>query len=320
MNPACGDKQVFSPELRKALSASWTGAIHWDVAMAGYCTFRAGGRAEALLVPANRRELASLMQWLHRHGVPWRVIGRGSNILVQGRGYRGAVIVLGGDFSTADLQVDPGEDSSARQVRAGAGCSSAALVNWCSGHELSGLEFMVGIPGTVGGAVRMNAGAWGQEIGSLVESVAYIDNEGAIHDAGADKILWRYRDMQLRQGALDDAILIEVVLRLRPGRKEEMIALCREYLEKRRAKQPLGVASAGSFFKNPPGDWAGRLIEEAGLKGLSRGGAMVSEKHANFIVNSGGATPDDIIGLMKEVQEKVYRRSGVMLEPEVHLL
>jgi UDP-N-acetylmuramate dehydrogenase len=135
-----------------------------------------------------------------------------------------------------------------------------------------------------------------------------------------DKLDLSYRRLQLKDGAHEDLIIIETVLRLQPGRQKDIMAQCRKYQDMRRAKQPMGVASAGSFFKNPPGDSAGRLIDDAGLKGLCKGNAMVSPKHANFIVNTGQATADDIIELMREVQEKVYRHSGVMLEPEVHLL
>jgi UDP-N-acetylmuramate dehydrogenase len=288
--------------------------------MADYCTFRAGGKAEALLVASTRTELAKLMHWLCRNKVSWRVIGRGSNILVQSRGFGGIVIVLGGDFCSIDNIDDLETGSQVMKVRVGAGCSVARLVGWCSRHELSGLEFMVGIPGSVGGAISMNAGAWGCEIGESIETVSCIDPEGIIHDVSKDKLDFSYRQLWFKEGSLKDAIIIETVLRLKPGRQKEIITQCRKYLDRRRAKQPLGAASAGSFFKNPPGDSAGRLIEDAGLKGLCRGNAMVSTKHANFIVNTGQATADDIVELMREVQEKVYIHSGVLLEPEVQLL
>ena len=320
MSIPCIEKHALSSALRSNLSASWTGVIHWDVAMADYCTFRAGGKAEGLLVASTRTELATLMSWLRRNKIRWRVIGRGSNILVQSKGFGGVVIVLGGDFCSVDCMDDPAVGDPVLRVRVGAGSTVASLVGWCSRHEISGLEFMVGIPGSVGGAVRMNAGAWGYELGNCIETVTYVDKEGIIHDATGDDLAFSYRQLQLKEGTLEDAIIIETVLILKPGKEKEMIEQCRQYLDKRRAKQPLGVASAGSFFKNPSGDSAGRLIDEAGLKGLSKGHAMVSTKHANFIVNVGQASADDIIELMKEVQEKVYLHSGVMLEPEVHLL
>jgi len=320
MSTPCIEKNVLNHELRSNLAASWTGVIHWDVAMADYCTFRAGGKAEGLLVASTRKELATLMCWLRENDVCWRVIGRGSNILVQSQGFGGVVIVLGGDFCSVDCTDGTTVEDQVLRVRVGAGSSVASLVGWCSSHEISGLEFMVGIPGSVGGAVRMNAGAWGNEIGNCIDTVSYIDKEGKIHDASSDNLVFSYRQMHLKEGILEDGIIIETVLKLKPGKQKEMIEQCRQYLDKRRDKQPLGVASAGSFFKNPVGDSAGRLIDEAGLKGLCKGHAMVSTKHANFIVNVGRASADDIIELMKEVQEKVYLHSGVTLEPEVHLL
>jgi UDP-N-acetylmuramate dehydrogenase len=320
MSSHCVEKKSMGPDLRSDLSASWTGAIHWDVAMADYCTLRAGGKAEALLVASSRSELEALMRWLWRNEVSWRVIGLGSNILLQSRGFGGVVIVLGGDFCAVDSVDDSAAGEQVAQVRVGAGCSVARLIGWCSRHEVSGMEFMVGIPGSVGGAVWMNAGAWDSEIGDSVETVSYIDPEGIMHDASREELDFSYRQLQLKEGTFNDSIIIETVLRLKPGKQKEIIMQCRRYLDRRRAKQPMGVASAGSFFKNPPGDSAGRLIDEAGLKGLRKGNAMVSVKHANFIVNTGQATADDIVELMREVQEKVYLHSGVMLEPEVHLL
>lgn len=320
MHGHCLEKHALSPELRLDLAASWPGTIHWDAAMADYCTLRAGGRAEALLVASSRVELEVLMRWLRRNRVDWRVIGRGSNILVPSRGFSGVVIVLGGDFCSFSRLDSPTAGEHLVRVRVGAACSVSRLIGWCSGNEISGLEFMTGIPASVGGAVRMNAGAWGSEIGDRIETVSYVDPEGETHDVSRDKLDLSYRRLQLKDGAQEDLIIIETVLRLQPGRRKDIMAQCRKYQDMRRAKQPMGVASAGSFFKNPPGDSAGRLIDDAGLKGLRKGNAMVSPKHANFIVNTGQATADDIIELMREVQEKVYRHSGVMLEPEVHLL
>lgn len=320
MDDFCRKKQPLTPRLRRELSASWTGTIHWDAPMGDYCTFRTGGKAEALLVASSRFELETLMRWLCKYEVCWRVIGRGSNILVRSQGFSGAVIVLGGDFCSMDWADDPGVGEKVRKVRVGAACSVARLIGWCTRQAVSGVEFMVGIPGSVGGAVRMNAGAWGSAIGDSMESIGYVDSEGKMHVVSKDRLDISYRQLQLLDGNIEDVIIIETVVRLKPGRQKDIIAQCRKYQDLRRAKQPMGVASAGSVFKNPPGDSAGRLIDDAGLKGLRRGNAMVSPKHANFIVNTGQATADDIIELMREVQEKVHSHSGVMLEPEVHLL
>lgn len=320
MNSDSPETSHMSSELRQALSENWSGVIHWDVAMADYCTFQVGGKADALLVVSNLEELESLMCWLGKNRVSWRVIGRGSNILVKSKGFGGVVIVLGGDFCTIDHSDDTSKSKKEIKLRIGAGCSVARLVDWCCRNGISGVEFLVGIPGSVGGAVRMNAGAWGSEIGNCIQSVSYIGRDGKVYEASGNDLEFSYRQLRLREDKSDDVIIIETVLCLTKGNQRKIITLCREYLGSRRAKQPLGVASAGSFFKNPPGDFAGRLIEDAGLKGLRMGNAMVSTKHANFIVNTGQATADDIVALMEEVQQKVYIHSGIMLEPEVQIL
>lgn len=311
--------RALTPKLRTDLATSWSGTILWDVNMAEYCTFRTGGRADALLHVATRAELTGLMQWLAKNGVNWRVIGRGSNILVQSAGFRGVVIILGGEFAAVETLVADKRDDQ-RMIRVGAACSVARLLNWCIKNELSGLEFLVGIPGSIGGAVRMNAGAWGFEIGSLIEMVCCVDGQGEVHELAKDSLDFSYRSLKDNSGALDKAVIVGTDFLLRPGRRQAIIEACRDYIARRRDKQPAAAASAGSVFKNPPGLSAGLLIDKAGLKGLRRGSAMVSPKHANFIVNTGDASPDDVVALMKEVQERVFRHSGVLLEPEVHLL
>ncbi|MDD3618866.1 MAG: UDP-N-acetylmuramate dehydrogenase [Desulfobulbaceae bacterium] len=307
-------------ELRQALSGFWTGTLSWDFSMADYCTLKAGGKAAALVVATSRPELAGLIVGLEENSIRWRVIGRGSNILVPAGGYDGVLIILGGDFCA--IAGDPGlsGDDGRQTVRVGAGCPAAKLVGWSVVHQLSGLEFMAGIPGSIGGAVFMNAGAWGGEIADVVEGVSFVDRRGRFHDVGREDIDFSYRRMRPRDPALEGAAIVGATFSLRPDSQRLIIEQCRSHVAGRRRKQPLSVASAGSFFRNPPGDSAGRLIEAAGLKGLQKGEAMVSPKHANFIVNTGRASADDIVELMREVQERVYRFSGIRLEPEVHLL
>lgn len=306
--------------MRQALSHFWTGTLSWDVSMADYCTMKAGGRVEALAVATSGPELSRLIQWLEGNRIRWRVIGRGSNLLVTSRGYDGVLIILGGDFCSVGYEGETVAGTELRRVRAGAGCPAAKLVGWSVLQQLSGLEFMAGIPGSVGGAVFMNAGAWGSEIADVVDRVVFADRQGRVHDVGRDEIEFSYRRMRPRSQALSEAVVVGAVFSLRPDNQRKIIERCREHVAGRRRKQPTCVASAGSFFRNPPGDSAGRLIEAAGLKGLQKGQAMVSTKHANFIVNTGRASAADIVELMVEVQERVYRFSGVRLEPEVHLL
>lgn len=311
--------RAMSMALRQEFASFWPGSLQWDVAMGKYCTLRAGGRAEALAIPRTLPELCRLINWLGARAIPWRVIGRGSNILVGSEGYAGTLIILDGDFRAIRYD-DNGAGPGTVTLRVGAGCPVGKLVGWCARRGLAGLEFMIGIPGSVGGSVRMNAGAWGGEIGSLVESVIFVDRKGAVHEVAGQDLAFSYRQMQPRQAELGEAVVVAARLSLTSDDREEILGRCRDFMARRRAKQPAGVASAGSFFKNPSGDSAGRLIDAAGLKGLQRGGAMVSTMHANFIVNTGTASAADIISLMREVQEKVYDFSGVRLEPEVHLL
>ncbi len=305
---------------RRGLAAFRPGAIDWDADMAGYCTLRAGGRAEALIKVGSRAELAGLLCWLEDNGIRWRVIGRGSNILVSGQGFRGVLIVLQGDFCAIAGNGGDADPAAGSLVEAGAGCPMSQLVAWCSRHGLAGLEFMTGIPGSVGGAVCMNAGAWGRAVGDCLAFVEFVDRAGRSCRVPGAELVFSYRRLRPRAAGLHDAVVTGAGFVLQPGDTGKIQERCRAYLARRREKQPAGVASAGSFFKNPEGDSAGRLIEAAGLKGFRAGRAMVSFEHANFIVNTGQASADEIIELMDEIRKRVFRNSGIMLEPEVHLL
>ena len=311
--------ESIRPSWQHALRSFWSGSLSLDVSLADYCTLRTGGPAAALLVVTSREELAKLVVWLEENGVKWRILGRGSNVLFSDQGFAGAVIVLGGEFCA--IREEPAEaGQQGTMVRAGAGCAAARLVGWATGRGLAGLEFMVGIPGSIGGAVRMNAGAWGGEIGELVREVNLLDRNGEFRRLPHTELEFSYRRMRPLDPGLEEAVIIDALFELQSARQREIIARCRELVARRRERQPATMASAGSFFRNPPGDSAGRLIDAAGLKGLRCGGAMVSSRHANFIVNTGGATAGDILDLMRKVQEKVFDFSGIRLEPEIHLL
>ncbi len=318
MESSVKDYDIMTQEQRQFLSDSWPGVMNWNVSMAEYCTLKAGGEAEALAVVSSHRELEKLVGWLGEQKIAWRVIGRGSNILVTSSGFRGVLIILGNEFSSVISRECSTE--GVILVNAGAGCSVSRLVGWCTQQSLSGLEFMSGIPGSVGGALRMNAGAWGKEIGEYVESVFFVDTEGTFHNVPGSEIDFSYRRMIPRNKHLKNGIITGAEFSLPIGHQRDIFEKCRENQALRREKQPLGVPSAGSFFRNPEGDSAGRLIEAAGLKGMKKGNAMVSPKHANFIVNTGEATADDIVGLMNEIRQRVFEFSGIMLEPEVHVL
>jgi UDP-N-acetylmuramate dehydrogenase len=301
----------------KDLARFWKGKILWDRPMSLYSTLKVGGPAEAVISVTSAEELKLLIEWLRKNDINWWVVGRGSNILVSDHGLSGVVILLEDTFTSIELlSKHQGRNKKSSLIRTGGGCLLSKAVNYCTSISLSGLEFAVGIPGTIGGAVVMNAGAWGSEIGELVDSVTLMDNHGRIFIEQGKNLGFTYRGWSMNP----DTILLYTNLSLTNGSKEEIKASIRRYQELRKNKQPLNEHSAGSFFKNPPELSAGRLIDETGLKGHTIGGAKISEKHANFIVNTGNASATEILTLMHLVQDTVHKRFGIRLEPEVRIL
>ena len=278
-----------------------------DEPMAKHTSWRVGGPADVFYRPTSIAELKAFLGSLPpRMPVTW--FGLGSNLLVRDGGIRGAVICTSG----MPREI---ERLDAQRVRAGAGAPCATLARRCARWGLGPAAFFAGIPGTVGGALAMNAGAYGGETWDRVEGVQTIDRGGGVKDRGRSEFTVGYRTVA---GAADEWFL-NATFRLEPGRETEA-ATMKGLLDKRTASQPLGRPSAGSVFRNPPGDYAGRLIEDAGLKGASKGGAMVSDKHANFIINTGNATARDIEELIAEIRARVRASSGVDLELEVRVL
>ena len=298
-------------DVKEAVERIWKGAVHWNRPLASCSTLGVGGPAEALIFPENEKELVDLLQDLRQQALPWQVIGRGSNILVADRGLPGVVIVLGSRFAAITRERESGQEL----VRAEAGCSLPTLVRWCAEQGLSGFEFAVGIPGSVGGAVVMNAGAWGSDMSGVLDSFVIVDESGRRQDLAAAAETFGYRRWQSRA----KSVVVAARFKVRPAERLAIETRCRRYLQERKEKQPQSP-SAGSFFKNPPGQAAGRLIEQAGLKGTRIGGAMVSPRHANFLVNTGRATAEDFVSLMRLVQNRVRESAGIELEPEVQLL
>jgi UDP-N-acetylmuramate dehydrogenase len=280
--------------------------------MANFSTLKVGGPADALIRPGSRDELVRLVSCLAEAQIPWRVIGGGSNILVADRGIEGVVIVLGRDFAA----IEPLPGDGVHRLLVEAGCSLARLSSWCLEHGLSGLEFVAGIPGTVGGAVMMNAGAWGSEIARVITTVELLDASGRIEQRRLSVDDFCYRGWRQPH----HKVVVAGVFALTPEDRGVIAERCHRYVGQRAAKQPKGVASAGSFFKNPPGDSAGRLIDQTGLKGVRIGDAEVSAVHANFLVNRGQARAADLFGLMQLVQKRVRDRFGVELQPEVEFV
>lgn len=278
--------------------------------MSEHCSFKIGGPARLMLLPSSAEEAASALAILRSSGAQVLIVGSCTNLLIPDEGYPGAVVRMSKPASSMELL-------DAARIRAQAGATLNALAVFAAQHELTGLEFAHGIPGSVGGGVAMNAGAYGGEMRDVLESAEYVDKDGAIRTLSGDALGLSYRHSAFSD---TDKLITSAVFRLTPGDGEAVRARMNELIEKRRASQPLDMPSAGSTFKRPKTGYAAALIDEAGLKGLRVGGAMVSTKHAGFVVNAGGATYSDVIELMREVRRRVCEFSGVLLEPEVKII
>ena len=283
--------------------------VRTDEPMREHTTFRIGGPADFFLLPETEEEVLAVLDFCKEKGLPRTVIGNGSNLLVSDAGYRGAVIAI--DRNMSEIRVE------GNRVIAQAGALLAQLATAAREAGLTGLEFAGGIPGSVGGAVAMNAGAYGGEICDTLERIRAIDAEGTLRDVPAKELALSYRTSRVKE---EGWIVLEATFALEEGDREEIAARMEELKAARAEKQPLNLPSAGSTFKRPPGNFAGKLIMEAGLAGFAVGGAAVSEKHCGFVVNQGGATADDVYRLIREVTARVRAASGITLEPEVRFL
>ncbi len=282
--------------------------VQENVSLAGYTTFRIGGPADVLVQAGEEEQLEKVLAWCRESGRPWILLGRGSNVLVDDAGFRGTVILLDGTLAQIEVRGD--------QITAGAGASLARIARTALEHELTGVEYAAGIPGTLGGAVYMNAGAYGGEIGRTVSSIRYLDKEG-IHEIGPEEAGFEYRSSRFMR---ENAIVLGAEMTLQPGDRQAIMDRMQELAEQRKSKQPLEYPSAGSMFKRPEGFFAGKLIQDAGLAGYSVGGAQVSEKHCGFVINRGNATAEDVRELVRQVADRVEQTFGVRLEPEVRYL
>lgn len=292
------------------VSKGFDGDVRPHEPMARHTTYRIGGPARYLVGVHSLGALTSLVEVCQVEGVPWTVVGRGSNLLVADEGYDGVVITLGRDFRHLRMEVAEG------RCVAGAGALLASAVQEAFRAGLAGLEFAVGTPGTIGGALRMNAGTRDEGIGNRVASVAVLQADGTMaRRAGAD-VEWGYRTTSF---APDETIL-ECELALEPGDPLTLQRAMEAKMAKRKQTQPLGKPSCGSVFRNPEGASVGAMVDELGLKGTAIGGARISDVHANFIVNEGGATAADVRALIELVQQKVREAYGVELTPEVRFL
>lgn len=286
--------------------------------MSRHTSLKVGGPADLYAIPEDAADLQDLLSWLKTEHIPWLAVGRGYNLLVRDKGIRGAVVSLE-RFDRIEQLHDPASQPTPEEggicIRAGAGAENLALVRFAQQHGLGGIGFISGIPGTVGGAIRMNAGAYGKGILEYTECLTLLRN-GSVREFCLSELDYGYRHLELETGD----IVLAALFRLEPRTARDTEEEIRRDLELRRSKHHVGFPSAGSFFKNPPGQAAWRLIDACGLRGTRVGGAMVSEVHSNFLVNAGGATAADFLSLSARVKNEVFRTSGVTLEEEVRIV
>ena len=301
------DYAALAGELSSALPEL---EIRENEPMSEHCSFRIGGPARLMLLPGSAAQAAAALGMLRRAGAQTLIMGNGTNLLIPDGGYAGAVVCMSRPMSEL-AALDGG------RIRAGAGATLAAAAVFAAERGLSGLEFAHGIPGSLGGGVTMNAGAYGGELCQVVVETRCLTPEGELETVRGAEHAFGYRTSAFADGS---RLILGAKLALERGDPAAIRARMDDLAARRREKQPLEWPSAGSTFKRPEGYFAAALIEQCGLKGLRVGGAQVSEKHAGFVINAGGATCADILGLMARVRSEVFARTGVTLEPEVKLL
>lgn len=283
--------------------------VLFEEPMKSHTTFRIGGPAEVFIIPKSIKQVQMAVKICQEEQIPYFILGNGSNLLVSDRGYRGVIIQM--DRNMGEIQVEGTE------IQAAAGALLSSIAVAARRESLTGFEFAGGIPGTLGGAVVMNAGAYGGEIKDVLKEVTVMDGDGKIFTLPASELEMGYRTSIIKTAGY---LVLSARITLSRGKEEDIKARTRELSEMRTQKQPLDYPSAGSTFKRPEGYFAGKLIMDSGLRGYSVGGAMVSEKHCGFVINKGNATAEDVVSLMKHVTEVVQEKYGVTLEPEVKFL
>ena len=301
------DYSALARELRSALPGL---ELRENEPMRERCSFKIGGPARLFLLPGSAGEAAAALRMLRAAGARTLICGNCTNLLVPDEGYMGAVLCMSKPASALEL-LEGG------RIRAGAGATLNALAVFAQQHSLAGLEFAHGIPGSAGGGIAMNAGAYGGELKDVLESAEFVDSDGAVRALPASELGLGYRHSVFSDR---DWLITSAVFRLSPGEGGAIRERMAELIERRRASQPLDMPSAGSAFKRPANGYAAAMIDAAGLKGFSAGGAAVSEKHAGFIVNTGNASYGDVVALIREVQQRVFSREGVLLEPEIRII
>ncbi len=296
-------------ELYKDMTSNLRGRVLKDEPLKNHTYFKIGGPAGILAEPENTEDLETVLKLIKKHGVDCFIIGNGTNLLVSDDGYKGTIVKIGENFDYFSRVEN--------KVTVGAGTLLSVLAKYLARESLAGFEFASGIPGYIGGAVYMNAGAYGGEMKDVVKKVRCIDLDGNLHEFTNEEMEFSYRHTKITDSEL---IVIEAELELTYGNKDEIMEIIRDLNEKRITKQPLNLPSAGSTFKRPASGYASKLIEDAGLKGLRYKGAMVSDKHSGFVVNYDNATCEDVLGLMRIVISTVNDKFGIILEPEIKIV
>ncbi len=294
----------------KELGTTLKGKILYQVSLSRYTSLHVGGIADIMIYPANVQELQTVINYSRKHAMPYCIMGRGTNLLIKDGGIRGIVIKLSRCCNTIKVtETVPGQVT----LTAGAGVSLTRLLTFVIKGSLSGLEFLSGIPGSLGGALAMNAGAQGKEMKDVTETITLLTPQAEVIEKNSGELQFSYRSLALSRGT----VILKAVLKMKQSTRKILQGRIEKINRWRRRVQPLNLPSAGSVFKNPPGQSAGQLVEQAGLKGFRLGNAQVSDKHANFIVNRGGATAQDILSLMDIMQDRVFQATGIELEPEI---
>lgn len=274
-----------------------------------HTTFRIGGEADCFLEIGDLAKLQQIIPLLTEYQEPFFLLGNGSNLLVSDKGFRGTILHLSGEFT--DLSIHD------REIMAGAGLLLSSVAKFAAEKSLTGMEFAAGIPGTIGGAIMMNAGAYGGEMKQIVKNVMLMTKEGDLLSVSGEDMAFGYRTSRIKNSG---DIVLSVTLELQSGDQTEILSVMKDLAEKRREKQPLEYPSAGSTFKRPEGNFAGKLIMDSGLRGFQIGGAQVAEKHCGFVINRDNASAKDVVDLMRHIRDTVEKDSGIRLEKEIIFL
>lgn len=297
---------LFIEDLKNILTID---QIKENELMKHHTTFRIGGSADVMTMPNTEDEIVKIISLSNKHNIPYTILGNGSNVLVTDKGIRGLVIKIADNFS--DVQIE------GNLVYAQSGARLTAISRKIYEAELTGFEFASGIPGTVGGGVYMNAGAYDSEMKNIIKTVRALDKTGNIIELSNEEMHFGYRKSRAME---DSLIILSVVIELKHGDKAAIKAKIDDFTNKRVTKQPVSEFSAGSTFKRPEGHFAGKLIEETGLRGYTIGHAKISEKHCGFVINKGDSTCEDMLEFIQKVKHKVYEKTGVKLEEEIKII